>query len=216
MILDNAPEKITRYNELCIHYNLVANSVYSKRNEYESVFNSDFQPFLIAALIVFDMGRWMGNSATMRYDAAHSGFAARLRNKLDAIQPYVNHLLSTNLTEINLEDERENICRAYSALAADGVNGLHQNGCSFHVGATKLLHFLNPEFFIIIDRKVARALRAEGMGLLPYSAKKYFACLTFVQNKILNFPTDFCALETGTPIARIFDKCAFATGANWL
>lgn len=55
MILDNAPEKVHRYNQVCVHYNLVADGIYRARGESDNLFGGGFLPFLVAALISFDL-----------------------------------------------------------------------------------------------------------------------------------------------------------------
>jgi hypothetical protein len=222
MILDNAPEKVHRYNQLCVHYNLVADGIYRARGECENLFGIDFHPFLVAALISFDLGRMMGSGAETRYDPAHGGFAARLMEKLQTVQQYLHHLTNVRLCEVNPVEERENIVRAYRQLSSGGNRSLNQTGDEFHVGATKIMHFLCPELFVIIDSNAARAFRmAHNVNYRNttqpgYTADKYIECLSHAQADINDFGiAEFCTLENGTPMARIYDKLSFATGANW-
>ena len=222
MILDNAPEKVRRYNELCVHYNLVADGTYKARRECDNLFDTRFLPFLIAALISFDLGRMMGKGAETRYDPERGGFAARLMEKMQAIQQYLQHLTNVRLCAVNLAEERDNIVTAYRELASGGNHSLNQTGDEFHVGATKLMHFLSPELFVIIDSNAARAFRMahtvdyRNTTQPGYTADKYIECLRHAQADINAFGTaEFCALENGTPTARIYDKLSFATAANW-
>jgi len=223
MIINNALQKVQRYNQLCVHYNLVADSIYRVRNEDDNVFGTRFLPFLVAALIVFDLGRMMGSGAEMRYDPSNAGFAARLTEKLQAIQQYLQHLTNARLCNINIAEERENILNAYYLLSAGGSNSLNQKGDEFHVGATKIMHFLCPELFVIIDSNTAKAFRiAHNVGFRNttqpgYTADNYIKCLSCAQADIREMgATKFCILENDTPMARIYDKLSFVTGANWL
>ena len=184
MILDNAPEKVHRYNQLCVHYNLVADGIYRARGEHDNLFHGDFLPFLVAVLISFDLGRMMGSGAKMRYDPAHGGFAARLIEKLRAVQQYLHHLINVRLSEANIIEERGNIVNAYRHLSSGGNRSLNQTGDEFHVGATKIMHFLGPELFVIIDSNAARAFRmAHNVNYRNttqpgYTADKYIECLS--------------------------------------
>ena len=222
MILDNAPEKMHRYNQLCVHYNLVADGIYRARGECDNLFGRGFLPFLVAALISFDLGRMMGSGAETRYDPARGGFAARLIEKLHAVQQYLHHLTNVRLNKVNLAEERANIVNAYRELSSGGNHSLNQTGDEFHVGATKIMHFLCPELFVIIDSNAARAFRmAHNVSYRNttqpgYTADKYIECLRHAQADINTMGTvQFCTLENGTPMARVYDKLSFATGSNW-
>lgn len=223
MILDHAPQKIERYNELCVHYNLVADCIYRARRDFDNLFDSAFLPFLIAGLISFDLGRMMGKGSAMRYDPQKGGFATRLMEKMQAIRKNLYHLTGARLYEVNLDEERENIMTAYHELACGGRSSLNQTGDEFHVGTTKILHFLSPELFIIVDSNAARAFRKahnvnyRNTNQPGYTADKYLECLRRAQSDINDFGmAAFQALEDGTPTARIYDKLSFTTGARWL
>ena len=222
MIIDNAAEKVRRYNQLCVHYNLVAGGIYRARGEYDNVFHTRFLPFLIAGLISFDLGRMMGKGAEKRYDPEEGGFAARLMEKIQNVAQYLHHLTNVRLCDVNLVVERGNIIAAYRKLASGGERSLNQTGDEFHVGATKIMHFLCPELFVIIDSNAARAFKMahnvdyKNTTQPGYTADKYVECLNHAQVDINAFGTaEFCALENDTPMARIYDKLSFATGANW-
>lgn len=160
MILSNAREKIELYDQLCLHHNLVADGVYEARTSHDDLFSIDYLPYLVAALISFDLGRTMGKGAENKYDVAAGGFATKLYEKLQSIKPRVQHLINTRLCEVDLTNEATNIMGAYEELAAGGQVGLNPKGARFHVGATKILHFINPELFLIIDSNAARAFRS--------------------------------------------------------
>lgn len=222
MILENALEKINRYNQLCVHYNLVAESIYRARNLHNDLFGASFLPYLVAGLISFDLGRMMGKGAESRYDPERNGFAKTLMNKLQEIRQHLQHLTHLNLADIDVVKEHDNIAAAYRHLSSGGHNSLHQTGKEFHVGATKIMHFINPTLFIIVDSYSARALNLvhnveyRNTKQPGYSDAKYIERLRQVQVDIKTFGvTEFCSLEIGTPMARIYDKLSFATGSNW-
>lgn len=223
MILSNAREKINRYNQLCVHYNLVADGVYKARGSLNDLIGTDYLPYLVAALISFDLGRMMGKGAENRYDLHVGGFACKLHNKLQAIKPRIKHLTNVRLCDADLPAEETNIMAAYDELSSGGEVSLNQKGeDEFHVGATKILHFINPELFLMIDSNAARAFRVSynmnyrNSTQPGYSAEKYVRCLAYAKTDIIAFGiSDFCSIEMGLPMARIYDKLSFATGSNW-
>lgn len=224
MILSREREKIDRFNKLGVHYNIVANHVYEKRKSFPDLFGADYLPYLVAALISFDMERMMGQGAEKKYDVTAGGFATTLRKKLSVIKPKIEHLTKISLVDVDLKRETENIESAYDELAAGGAEGLNQRkkGDDFHVGATKILHFLNPELFLIVDSNAAWAFR-DSHGVTyrnttqpGYSSARYMKCMEFAKADIKSFGVkEFCALEPGMPMARIYDKLTFATGSGW-
>jgi hypothetical protein len=217
MLLDNAADKIQRYNQFCLHYNFVADAVYQELRRLQSPFFPRYEPYLIAALIAFDMGRMLGKGLTQRYDITAGGFATRLHQKLTQVRPYLEPIIRDSLFEIDLVRHSTAIVKGYNGLASGGGDGLSDRGSEFHVGATKILHFLNPELFMIIDRNAARVLRAEcGVSYKDttqpgYSGDLYVCSLATTKDLILSYGVErFRSLEPGMPIMRIFDKIAFA------
>lgn len=222
MIIYNASDKIKRYNQLCVHYNLVADGVYKAGALVKDLFSNDYLPYIVAAFISFDLGRMMGQGLESKYDPDVNGFARNLHKKLQLIKPRIGHLTNIRLCDTNLSVEKRNIIAAYNELASGGENCLHQGGKEFHVGTTKILHFINPELFLIIDNYTARALRdSHGINYRDstqpgYSAEKYVSCLEYAKSDLITFGSDkFCSLEKGSPMARIYDKLSFATGSGW-
>ncbi|HJX70196.1 MAG TPA: hypothetical protein VJ441_03785, partial [Dehalococcoidia bacterium] len=180
--LTNATQKIARFNDIGLHYNLVANQIYKKRFAGSTdPFAKSFFPYIIAGLISFDMGRLMGAKP-------YEVFASRLNHKLQNVSPLLKSLMNTTLTQINLQEYLDPISEAYNALSAKGNDALHMDSKkSFHVGATKILHFLNPKLFIIVDRNAARAFRLSHnvpfRNTTPpgHSAERYIKCMGYAQ-----------------------------------
>jgi hypothetical protein len=222
MITVNASNKIQQFNDRGLHYNLVADAVYKVRNSISDPFGSEYLPYIIAALISFDMGRMMGSTAERKYSRKTEGFANHLEKKLAAIKPYIGHLINLGLDVLSPRHEQENIKRAYDILSSSGKNGLNQReGEEFHVGATKIMHFLNPEAFVIVDSNAARAFRQTHLIKFRnttqpgYSGDKYIDCMEYARKDILNFGVvEFRALEKGVPMTRIYDKLTFITGSS--
>lgn len=217
-ILKNAPQKTSRFNDMGLHYNLVAEQVDKKRLAGAgSPFDEPFLPYIVAGLISFDMGRWMGKEP---YDLDDNGFAARLQRKLRQLEPMLEPLLRLGLPETDLEKHSHAIEEAYELLSEKGAEALHSTPASrFHVGATKILHFLNPNLFIIIDSNASRAFKcAHGVRFSNttqpgYSAERYFECMQHAKHDIAAYGSrKFQALDPDTPITRIYDKLTFITG----
>jgi hypothetical protein len=222
MILTKAREKIDRFNKLGIHYNIVADYVYEKRRLLTELFDTDYLPYLVAALISFDLERMMGQGAENKYDIMAGRFATILHKKLSGIRSKLRHLTETNLAEVDLQHEKANIEAAYQELSAGGKGGLNQKGGEFHVGATKILHFISPELFLIVDSNAARAFKRNhdisyrNTTQPGYTSEKYLSCMSCAKADIIAFGLkDFYSLEPGTPMARIYDKLTFATGSDW-
>ncbi len=223
MITTNASDKIRQFNDRGLHYNLVADAVYRMRNSLADPFAPEYFPYIVAALISFDMGRMMGSTAESKYNQTTGGFATRLEEKLRAIKPCIGHLMNVRLDALSPRSEQENIKAVYSMLAAGGKDGLNQVGGQFHVGATKILHFLNPQAFIIVDSNAARAFRQShhvdfrNTSQPGYSGERYIDCMEYARQDILDFGVgDFCNLDAGVPITRIYDKLTFITGSSLL
>jgi len=77
-ILEDAKRKITRFNEVGLHYNLMVNQIYGKRF-LQSIdpFDKSFLQYIIAGLISFDIGRMMGDT---KYEFEANGFGMRLNS----------------------------------------------------------------------------------------------------------------------------------------
>jgi len=223
-ILKYAKRKIAKFNRIGLHYNLVAKKVYRKRRSRVGPFSQSFMQYIIAGLISFDIGRMMGKDED-KYKIEDNGFGSRLNPKLRAIKKTLTPLMDLRLTEIGLQQHNDAIVKAYNTLSANGKGALNANPKKhFYVGATKILHFLNPKLFIIVDSNAAEAFREAhnvefGKGTQPgYSAKRYIECMECAQSDILKYnrahPEGFEALEWDTPITRIYDKLTFITGMD--
>lgn len=211
LILRNAKQKIDDFNRIGLHYNLIAKEVYRKRRSCADPFSQSFARHIIAGLISFDMGRLMGK-VEEAYDFEGKGFGSRLKLKLSTIRPNLERLMKRSLAEIDLNKHVRDILEAYHELAVDGEGALNNRG-HFHVGATKILHFLNPELFIIVDSNAAKAFREAHNVKAGYSSQRYLERMKLARQDIRGFPLGaFKALEPDSPITRIYDKLTFITG----
>lgn len=221
MLTDDAGEKIKRYNDYCVHYNLVADACYRKRYELKDPFCDSYFPYLVAALISFDMGRQMGKGTKGKYDPAANGFATRLHCKLKVISYLLKRVINRTIVSINLVENADVIKNAYNELSQKS-NGLHSSNKSFHVGASKILHFLAPDLFPIVDSNAANVFRKECTILFQcttqpgYCAERYIEVMEKAGDIVRSYgEDDFKALEPSTPMMRIFDKIVFAHAGGW-
>jgi len=222
LILRKAERKIAEFNRIGLHYNLVAKAIYGERCTCADPFSRRFMQCIIAGLISFDMRRMMGKVEDA-YGFRGKGFGSRLDPKLRQIRPILTPLMNLSLIGIDLQQHKDAMVTAYDILSDDQKGRLSENKKEhFYVGATKILHFLNPTLFIIVDSNAAVAFREAHhvkfrKGSLPgYSAERYMECMGCAQKDIQEYsrdhPEGFEALEPGTPITRIYDKLTFITG----
>ena len=212
LLNERAKERITEYNQNpCCgqRYNPAAKVVYQATRRFVDPFEPQFEPYIIFGLGQFDMGRTMV-----------AEFPNRLHCSLENLRKttLLGKLRACCLSSADLSAYGSEIMSAYELLARTGT--LHPTK-QFHVGATKILHWLFPDLFLMLDRNVARAFRKHfGVKLRDttqpgYSAQIYLSCLRSAQNEILSFGTDrFRQLEPDSPEARIFDKIAFVVGVR--
>jgi hypothetical protein len=143
-------------------------------------------------------------------------FPSRLRDSLQVLRKrsLIRKIGEFRLSSIDLPANSRDIEAVYECLALAGT--LHPEHQS-HVAATKTLHWLFPDLFLMLDSKVAGTFRdAFGVTFVKstqpgYCAQKYVTCLRLAQAEICSFGAErFRRLEAGTPEARIFDKIAWA------
>ena len=213
-LFETPAASLAHYNRIGLHYNLVADSVYKKLMELKNPFDPQFEPYLIAALLSFDMGAKMGASPFDR-------FASRLRRGLSEIKEILNPIIHASLKDVDLEEIGPAVISVYDVLARSGENRMAERDQKFHVGATKVLHFMNPALFLIVDSNVRTVLRQQ-FGI-PYSSTtqpgytsgRYLEALKRVKAAITVYGFDrLLALEPETPALRIFDKIAFVNGGG--
>ena len=218
MILDHPERAVARYNQLGLHYNLVADGIYRVHAGIDP-FSEEYERFIIAGLLAFDMGRMMGQGDKYAVDGCD--FRSRLRAKMRAIRSAIGDLPgSSSLHQIDLAARAGAIETAYDHLAKAGKDALNADPADrFHVGATKILHWIAPTLFIMVDTNVAKAFRAHHQADYKkstqpgYTAKKYVDCLRHAQDEIRAYGLDkFMRIEPATPLARLFDKVAWVAG----
>jgi hypothetical protein len=191
-------------------YNRIATEVYKARYILGDPLSPQFEPSILDGLMGFGMGIAIKGGR----DALKPG----LQRCMDAVRDNtaLEQLRDCRLSSVDLGTIRSVITSAYDCLALSGT--LHPAKQS-HVGATKTLHWLFPDLFLIVDSNVANAFREHfGVKFVKstqpgYCSDKYFTCLQEAQREIQFFGFErFRQLEPMTPEARIFDKIAFIVG----
>src|SRR5580704_8071619 len=99
MILRNPESAVAAYNRRAVHYNLAAEGIYRMRAGIDP-FSGEYEPFIIAGLIAFDMERMMGQGD--KYAVEGSGFRIRLRAKVRAIRDMIGDLPAACLHQVDL------------------------------------------------------------------------------------------------------------------
>jgi len=141
---------------------------------------------------------------------------------MKAIQSDIEPLCTMSIASAEIESVSQKIKESYAVLAEKGVDGLHSGGKAFNVGATKILHFINPFLFPIVDSNAAKTLKF--LFGLPYrnstqpgySADLYVQSIIVIEEALSGYDFQkFQSLEPETPMMRIFDKLTFAFGNGW-
>jgi len=103
MLLLNASGKLEKFNRYCLHYNLVAQAAYEQLKNGVGPFSTGYRPFIITALISFDMGRMMGAGVGQKYEPEQGGFASKLDLKMKAIQSDIEPLCTMSIANAEIE-----------------------------------------------------------------------------------------------------------------
>src|ERR1700686_4845402 len=193
LLAERGNELIAKYNRdprCAKRYNPAAETAYQARRRFGDPLLSDFEPYIVTGLKRFDMGR------TMVTD-----FPTRLRSAMQAVRtrPLIGVFRECRLSSVDLSAHVSEIESVYECLSHAGI--LHPEDQS-HVAATKILHWLFPDLFLMLDSRVAGAFRdVFGVRFVKstqpgYSAEKYVQCLQLAQSDIRLFGAErFRALE---------------------
>ena len=208
---------IEKYNKMYMHYEVIARDCYSSRRNMAHALSDDFFPHIISALIAFGMQYQMGPGTEQKYNKNLNGFASRLSNALKVNSAAFLELELLSIESIDFAQFEDSIKTLYTALAINA--NLDDNGNDFHVGTTKVLHFIHPALFPIIDSKSSQVLRDE-FGVVyrkstqpGYSDERFIDSMKAIKDLVnLHGTQSIQALEPYSPITRIFDKLAFVNG----
>ena len=230
-ILSNAREKIRYFNKIGIHYEAVYHYVIRRRCVTKKLYDSDFLDDITAGLISFDMQRMMGSDKYMI--EGHNAWAQQLKKAIEPFRKDLNPLRSLKLQSVELSNYKDHIIKIFDGISEKGLNQIEgKTKRRFPVGTSKILHFLIPELFIIVDsnskQELGRFHRFSHRKMIDGQA--YFEAMKCYQKELKQWATDdpkFPRLigydndwrkfggKWPTPLPRIIDKCTFV-GDKWL
>ena len=229
-ILNNAKEKIRYFNKIGIHYEAVYHYVIRRRAETKKLYDADFLDDITAGLISFDMQRMMGRKKYMI--DGRNPWAQQLQVAIKPFRKDLSNLRSLQLQSVELSDYRDLIIRVFDGISENGLNQIEgKTKRHFPVGTSKILHFLIPGLFIIVDSNSKRELgrlysflhQKMVDGKAYYEAMKYYKMELIEWQKddpdfsrLIGFDGDrkkFGGIKP-TPLPRIIDKCTFV-GDKW-
>ena len=175
------------------------------------------------------MQRMMGKKKY--YAEGKNPWAEKLYNTLNPHKSNLERLRSYKLQSINFDDTDigQTIKDIFDDLSKPGSEGLSRRSIkeSFSVGASKILHFIIPDLFIILDSnarrelnniyefpkgKIDKSLYLEAMRIYQRELKQWeqteddphFEKLLDIDSSWKNFGG-----IRMTPLPRIIDKCTF-------
>ncbi|MBI4287624.1 MAG: hypothetical protein HY671_04235 [Chloroflexi bacterium] len=169
-----------------------------------------------STLNLIDKTLW-GPFKMRRQMVEEAEFKQRLVSKLakKPVRDAVIRLRDANISLDNPAKFREEARILYEELSAGGPGCLSQEDKAFCVGATKTMHFLFPEFLIMLDKWAAW-----GVGYKKYNNLKAYwevleLCKAELDERRVRYGTLDTLLELDVPPTtptRIFDKRAYVMG----
>jgi len=213
-ILENLADRIKKYDGQCKarKYNYAYKRVLEARKGNSCLVDEDGNvsgkslKVIEQTLSDFEMDRQMG-----------VGFSKKLKKKLEnnEIRAVLNKFRNVRIDSPNLNEFKLDAKKLFKTLSSSGENGLSARQDSFEVGATKIMNFLFPELFVMVDRYVKKALHKSGS--LPF--RKYWDIMMICRQELEEWKElhgtidNLLELDTKpTTLTRVFDKCAFVMG----
>jgi len=215
-ILENVAEKIKKYDAQCNarKYNSAYRRVLEARGgsrclvDENGNVNERALRIIEYALRAFEMDQWRQMDGKFR---------EMLKKKLEdsEVKVILKKLRDLRIDSSDLKELKNDVKKLYEVLSASGSDGLSARGDRFEVGATKIMNFLFPELFVMVDKYVKKALHKSG----DISFRKYWDILIICRQELEEWRTlhgtvdNLLELDTKpTTLIRVFDKCAFIMG----
>ena len=218
-IIENAAEKIREFN---------SNPKDRPRESYHSVLAAragrgsfvhengsvgdkylDMIDWALRSYFMMNRGNRMGDKEE---------FVNKLINKLrsDETKRILARLRDVSITSPNLEDYKSDSEELYESLS-NPRDGLSADGSCFCVGATKVMHCLFPELFIMLDQNVAKAVGYSSGQYNNFSS--YWKVMKICSNELTEWRRIYGSTDSllqldlpPTTLTRTFDKCASIMG----
>jgi hypothetical protein len=226
LILQNAERKIEHFNKIGIHYEAVYHYVIRRRETTKEIYDYDYLDDITAGLISFDMQRMMGDEKYT--EEGQKAWAFKLGKILGPHRIELTRMRTLNLSSCDLNDPtmKRTTTSIYEDLAKSELNR-RKIGEKFSVGASKILHFLVPDFFIILDSNARRELkkhhffpgtRINGETYINAMQLYQFELNEWAKNcgdrdleKLIGLDISWKRFGgiRSTPLPRIIDKCTF-------
>ncbi len=218
-ILNHAAEKIAKFNSGISSTVTFYHDVLNARGENKSLVDESgnvgdtFLGMIEEAVRYYfkmDRGGRMGDKEE---------FIKRLKRKVasDKMKETLARLRDVNIVSPNLDDYKSDAEQLYESFSS-GEDGLSADGSYFYVGATKVMHCLLPEPFVMLDKNVAKAV----LNLRPpqyYSFTQFWTTMSKCRNELLEWRRIYGKTDSllvldlkPTTLTRIFDKCASTMG----
>jgi len=208
-VLSHAAEKIEEFNSYADRpresYHQVLTARAGQTLVLENGNISDAHLYLIdwalRSYFMMNRGNRMGNTEE---------FVNRLRNKLmdNEINSILIRLRDVSITALNLHDYQLDMEKLYESLS-NCERGLSVDGTYFRVGATKVMHCLFPELFVMLDQNVGKAV---GYRAGQYNNfQSYWHVMDICREELTEWEGIYGTTDT-LPLPRIFDKCASIMG----
>jgi hypothetical protein len=218
IILENAADKITGFNSYPDRPRESYHQVLTARAGRRSFVHENGN-IIDSHLYLID---WALRSYFMMNRRKRMGgkeeFVYKLRNSLrdNETKSILVKLRDVNITAHDLQDYRSDAEKLYESLS-NCEHGLSADGTYFCVGATKVMHCLFPELFVMLDQNVGKAA-----GYRPGQYNNFWSywevmniCRDELEEwKEIHDSTD-SLLQLDLPpttLPRIFDKCAWIMG----
>lgn len=222
IIFENVGEKTKCYNKLrrAKNYNDAYKKILNARKGSSSLVNEDGSvseeslKVIEGVLRSFGMGRQMG-----------SIFLEKLSNKLkgNELKSILKKLRNMRIGSEEWTNAKDDIRKLYNELSNGGRDSLDAKGKRFDVGATKIMNFIFPELFVMVDSNVAKTLDQLGLikirrkgSTYDFSFEIYWQVMKICKMELEEYRKRHGNLQSlldmddePTALTRIFDKCTF-------
>lgn len=222
IILENAEEKIREFNDYPKDrpresYHRVLTARQGERSfVHENGNISDEHLYLIdlalRSYFMMNRGNKMGGTEEFVNKLGRS-----LRN--NETRNILANLRDVSITAHDLQNHQLAPETLYGSLSKRN-HGLSADGTYFCVGATKVMHCLFPELFVMLDQNVGKAV-----GYRPGQYNNfwsYWNVMDVCRNELKEWEIAYGSTDTllqldlpPTTLPRIFDKCASIIGIQW-
>lgn len=135
----------------------------------------------------------------------------------EQIRKILARLREVSITFPEIKDYKSDAEELYDSFSNPN-GGLSIDGTNFCVGATKVMHCLFPELFIMLDRNVAESIRStnHSFGRNHNNFVSYWEAMRVCKKELEEWQKENGDLDSllrlddePTTLTRIFDKCAF-------